>query len=114
MDIEELQRFCLSLPAVSEDVKWENNLVFSVCGKMFCMYALDEPFKCSFKVAEEDFEEVSNTAGFMPSAYLARARWVTLLQPGLLHKQEWQQYLRQSYELVKAKLPKKVRQEWGL
>ena len=32
MAIDQLRKYCLSLPAVTEDVKWENNLVFSVGG----------------------------------------------------------------------------------
>ena len=46
--IDKLRKYCLSLPAVTEDVKWENNLVFSVGGKMFCMAALEQPLHFSF------------------------------------------------------------------
>ncbi len=114
MHIEELQALCLKLPAVTEDVKWDNDLVFSVGGKMFCVAALEPPFKCSFKVRDEEFEEMSNREGFMPAPYLARAKWVLVTDPKQLHKEEWEKHIKQSYELVKAKLTKKERKELGI
>lgn len=114
MDIDQLRSFCTQLPAVTEDVKWDNDLVFSVGGKMFCVASLEPPFKCSFKVPDEEFEELSNRAGFQPAPYMARAKWVLVTSPTRLHKKEWEAYIRQSYELVKAKLTKKARTELGI
>ena len=114
MDIESLQKICLALPAVTEDVKWGNDLVFSVGGKMFCVASLEPPFKCSFKVKDEAFEEISNQDGFMPAPYMARAKWVLVTDPSKLNKKEWEGYIRQSYEMIKAKLTKKLRTELGL
>lgn len=114
MEIDFLRKYCLSLPAVTEDVKWGNDLCFSVGGKMFCVAALEPPFKCSFKVKDDEFEELSNSNGFMPAPYMARAKWVLVTDPAKLHKQAWEQYIRQSYDLVKTKLTKKVRQELGI
>ena len=42
MDIEELRRYCLSLPHATEDVQWGNNLLFRIAGKMFAIAALDQ------------------------------------------------------------------------
>ena len=114
MEIEKLRKFCLSLPATSEDVKWDNDLCFSVGGKMYCVAALDPPFKCSFKVTDEEFEELSNTDGFMPAPYMARAKWVLVTNPSKLNKKDWEQYIRNSYELVKKKLTKKVGEQLGI
>jgi len=114
MDIDQLRDICLSLPAVTEDVKWDHDLCFSVAGKMFCVIALDPPFKASFKVTDDEFEELSSTEGFMPAAYMARAKWVTVTDPSHLNKKEWEHYIRQSFELVKAKIPKKTLKELGI
>jgi predicted DNA-binding protein (MmcQ/YjbR family) len=114
MDIEALQKICLSLPAATEDIKWGNDLVFSVGGRMFCVASLEPPFKCSFKVKDEEFEELSTREGFMPAPYMARAKWVLVTDPSKLKKQEWKDYIRQSYEFVKAKLTKKDRKALGL
>jgi predicted DNA-binding protein (MmcQ/YjbR family) len=114
MDIERLRIFCLSLPAVTEDIKWDNDLVFSVGGKMFCVAALEQPFKCSLKVPDEEFEELILKEVFEPSPYMARAKWVLIIKASTLHKKEWEHYIKQSYELVKQKLTKKLRIELGI
>jgi predicted DNA-binding protein (MmcQ/YjbR family) len=114
MDIDFLRKYCLSLPAATEDIKWGNDLVFSVGGKMFCVAGLESPFKCSFKVQDEEFEELSTQDGFMPAPYMARAKWVLVTRPSKLNKKEWQKYIKQSYELVKMKLTKKQKAELGI
>ena len=113
MDVDFLRKICLSLPAVTEDIKWEN-LVFSVGERMFCMIPMEQPFRCSFKVSDEEFEEVSMTDGFMAAPYLARAKWVLVTNPSKLNKKDWERFIKQSYELVKAKLTKKQRQNLNL
>lgn len=114
MDIEQLRSFCLQLPAVTEDIKWEHDLVFSVGDKMFCVASLESPFTCSFKVPDEEYEELSNRQGFQPAPYMARAKWVLVTQPGVLTKQQWEERVKQSYELVKSKLTKKLRVSLGI
>lgn len=113
MDIDELRSYCLSLPAVTEDIKWGNDLVFSVGGKMFCVTGLEMPLQFSFKVKDDEFEEISNSEGFMPAPYMARAKWVLVTQLKL-SKKEYEHYIQQSYELVKTKLTKKVKVELGI
>ena len=81
---------------------------------MFCVAALDPPFKYSFKVSDEEFEELSNRDGFMPAPYMARAKWVLVTNPAKLNKKEWETYIRESYELVKTKLTKKIRKDLGI
>ncbi len=113
MDIDQLRSYCLSFPGVTEDVKWGNDLVFSVGERMFCVAGLETPLKFSFKIKDDDFEEISNSEGFMPAPYMARAKWVLVTQ-AKLNKKACEQYVGQSYELVKAKLTKKVRTELGI
>jgi len=114
MDIEALRKICLALPAVTEDIKWGNDLVFAVGGKMFCVASLEPPFTCSFKVKDEEFEELCHCEGFMPAPYMARAKWVLVTDASKLNKKEWEGYVKQSYEMVKMKLTKKVRGELGI
>ena len=113
MEIEWLQQHCLSWPATEEEVKWEQSLCFMVAKKMFCLFGLDDS-RISFKVPDDQFEELSGTDGFIPAPYLARARWVTVTQPEKIGKKEIARLLRQSYELIRDKLPKKVKAEYGL
>lgn len=114
MNNEQLRTFCLALQAVTEDIKWDNDLCFSVGGKMFCVAALDLPYKVSFKVPAELFEELSSQPGIIPAPYMARAQWVLVSNPAQFSKKEWEAYIAQSYNLVKAKLTKKLRAELGI
>jgi predicted DNA-binding protein (MmcQ/YjbR family) len=114
MDIEQLRTICLQLPAVTEDVKWDHDLVFSIGDKMFCVASLEPPFTCSFKVPDAEYEELSVQQGFKPAPYMARAKWVLITQPNVMNKRQWEERIRQSYDLVTAKLTKKLRESLGI
>jgi predicted DNA-binding protein (MmcQ/YjbR family) len=77
---------------------------------MFCVCSTDPPLRISFKVKDDEFEEMSVREGFQPAPYMARAKWVLVDKPEKLTKKEWEEFIKQSYELVKEKLPKKVRE----
>ena len=114
MNIDFLRQFCKSLPAVTEDIKWGHDLCFSVGGKMFCVTSLEAPLTVAFKVTDEEFPELSERDGFMPAPYMARNKWVMVTDPSKLKRKEWEDYLLQSYELIKSKLTKKLRKELKL
>ena len=109
MDIEQLREFCLKMPGVTEDIKWENNLVFSVAGKIFCLADLEFPLRITFKVTEEQFNALTGLADIIQAPYFARKKWVCVLQPDILDRPAWEFYLTNSYSLVVMKLPKKTR-----
>ena len=75
---------------------------------MFCVCGLDGPFSVSFKVKDEEFDELSRSSDIVPAPYVARYKWVLVQKPDRLSKKEWEHYIRQSYNLVRSKLPKKV------
>jgi predicted DNA-binding protein (MmcQ/YjbR family) len=114
MNIDFVQQFCSSLKGVTEDVKWDNDLCFSVGGKMFCVTSMDPPFKVAFKVPDDIFDELSQEDGFIPAPYMARAKWVLVTKPGLLKKKDWENYIRGSYDLITAKLTNKLKKELGI
>ena len=115
MTIEDIQAICEQLPGVTKDVKWGHDLCFNLGDKMFLVIGLDSsPTSASFKVTEEEFEEMANSTGFQPAPYVARYKWVFTDDINRLSKKKWEHYIRQSYELVKAKLPKKKRNQLGL
>ena len=114
MDIEVLRSICSKFPGVREDVKWGNDLCFCVGGKMFCVTSLEPPHQFSFKVTEEEFGELSESAGFQPAPYLARAKWVLCTDSSKLSKKDLKTNLQQSYEMIKSKIPKKQRRDLGL
>ena len=114
MDIESLRDMCRTLPAVTEDIKWGHDLCFSVAGKMFCVAALEGPLTVSFKVRDDEFDELSTSPGMRPAPYVARYKWVLVEDVRKLSRKDWAHYVKQSYDLVRAKLPKKVARQHGL
>jgi predicted DNA-binding protein (MmcQ/YjbR family) len=111
MYIENVRSICVGLPAVTEGIKWGNDLCFMVGGKMFCVILLESPFKVSFKVIDEEFEILTSKKGILPAPYAARHKWVLVEDTTLFNRKEWEQYLIRSYSLVKAKLSKKTKQQ---
>jgi predicted DNA-binding protein (MmcQ/YjbR family) len=109
MNIEALRTLCLSLPGVTEDIKWESDLCFSIGGKMFCVTPTDVESGVSFKVKEEEFRVMTQREGIIPAPYMARHKWVYVLEFIWLSDAEWEHYIRQSYELVREKLPNKLK-----
>ena len=114
MNIETLRELCRSLPAVTEDVKWGQDLCFCVAGKIFCVCALDGPLTVSFKVSDDEFDDLSSSPGMRPAPYVARYKWVLVEDVNKLNRKEWAHYVKQSYQLVRAKLPKKLAKQHGL
>ena len=104
----------MSFPAVTEDVKWESNLCFCIGDKIFCIANLEPPHTFSFKVADEEFDELSATKGFKPAPYLARAKWIFVSDSARLSRSELKDHLHKRYELIKAKLSRKNRKDLGL
>ncbi len=96
---------------VSSDVKWGDNLVFSVAGKMFCAMDASGVGGLGFKVEPERFLELTDRPGIVPAPYLARAHWVRIADVESVLASELSALIRRSYELVRARLPKKVQRE---
>jgi predicted DNA-binding protein (MmcQ/YjbR family) len=114
MDFEKAKAFCRSLPGATEDIKWGADTVFSVGARMFMVTGAGVAADgMSFKVEDERFLELTDRPGFMPAPYLARARWVRVDGADALGDAEAQALLRRSYELVFAKLTKKLQREIG-
>ena len=107
MTLDKLREICMSFPGATEGIKWEDHICFMVGEKMFCVTG-DEG-GASLKVTPEEFDELTEREGIGPQAYLARNHWIRIEGTAKLKPKEWEHYLRQSYDLVAAKLPKMVR-----
>ncbi|MCE3258989.1 MAG: hypothetical protein K0S12_630 [Bacteroidetes bacterium] len=115
MTVEELQGICKKFKGVTEDIKWEDHLCFNIGGKMFLVTSPESvPVSASFKVSDEEFDELSSKKGFMPAPYLARYKWVHVDDIKRLSKKQWEHYAKQSYELIAGKLPAKIKKTLGL
>ena len=113
MDLEKIRLYCLSLPHVTERVQWGNDLLFCIGDKMFAVAGLDAkyPTKLSFKCTPEKFAELVEQEGIIPAPYVARYHWVALEDLNALPQRELKDLLKNAYQLVHDKLPKKTREK---
>ena len=110
MSVEWIRRHCLSFPHATEQVQWGDNLVFKVGGKMFAVTSFEpRDIYLSLKCTLEEFGELTELPGIIPAPYLARAKWIALENENALPAAQIKRLVRNSYDLVFAKLPKKTR-----
>jgi predicted DNA-binding protein (MmcQ/YjbR family) len=109
MNLEQLRKFCLSLPGVTEDVKWGADLCFSVGAKMFCVTGADSMGGLSIKCTPEKFDELIEREGIDPAAYVGRYKWVRIHDLNAVTPAELKTLISTSYQLVFDKLPSKIR-----
>ncbi|MBV8660495.1 MAG: MmcQ/YjbR family DNA-binding protein [Burkholderiales bacterium] len=111
MNHADIRQHCLSLPGATRDIKWQVDEVFSIGGKMFCVMCSDPAHSAgvSFKVDPERFLELTDQPGVIPAPYLARHHWVRIDHPGVVAEEALADLLTHAYRLVRAKLPKKLR-----
>jgi len=110
MNVEQLRELCLSFPHATEQIQWGSDLLFKVGGKMFAVTPLEPAPVClSFKASPETFAELTERPNIIPAPYLARAQWVALETRNAIPQGELSQLLRESYDMVFVKLPKKLR-----
>jgi len=110
MNVDWLRQVCLAFPGATEQIQWGNDLLFKVGGKMFAATPLEPAPVClSFKASPENFPELTERPNIIPAPYLARAQWVALQSRDAVPLDELAQLLWESYDLVVARLPKKIR-----
>jgi len=111
MAVDWIRKYCLSFPHATETVQWGGHLVFKVGGKIFAVAALEPGgVWLSLKCGPEAFAELVEREGIVPAPYLARAHWVALESEEAMRPAELKERLRDAYEAVLAKLPKRARE----
>ncbi len=103
-----------ALPAVTVDIKWGADQVYSVGGKMFAVISVEDPPRLSFKASDLAFEMLIETGVAIGAPYMARAHWVQLKTIDALPDAELTAYLAEAHALIAAKLTRKARAELGL
>jgi predicted DNA-binding protein (MmcQ/YjbR family) len=110
MRLHALRQFALSLPQTTVVKQWGECLVFKVAGKMFLLIALDGDTieGVTFKCTPEEFDELTENDGIIQAPYCAKRLWACVRDLGALPPAELDRRIRRSYDLVVAKLPKKI------
>lgn len=109
MNIDALRAYCLSFPDATEGLQWGDHLLFRLRGKIFALVALDvaSPQRITLKSTPEKVIELLEIDGIERAAYVGRYNWIALLRLDVMPWSELKQLIRESYELVAAKYPKK-------
>src|SRR5271168_1617129 len=106
MNVDSIREYCLSFPGAAEKLQWGDDLCFKVRGKIFAILWLDNPRLC-FKCTPETFSELIEREDTRPAPYVGRYKWVMLDRLDALLWDELRELIRQSYEMVLAKAPRK-------
>src|SRR5215510_2257383 len=111
--IDWVRELCLSLPQTTEDIQWENDLLFRIAKKIYCIVPLEPQaaIKLCFKCTPEKFAELVEIDGIIPAPYMARNHWVAFVDLDALRQSEIRELIGNSYRLVVEKLPKKLQAE---
>ncbi|HRE75773.1 MAG TPA: MmcQ/YjbR family DNA-binding protein [Flavobacteriales bacterium] len=113
MNIELLRNYCITKKGVTEEFPFDDRtLVFKVMGKMFALADVEEfdgiNVKCDPELAIELRERY---AGVLPGYHMSKKHWNTLVMDGSLPEKMILKWVDDSYDLVVASLPKKLREE---
>ena len=109
MDTESVRLYCLSLPHATADLKpqWGDALLFRIAGKIFVSTSLSEvPLRMNLKCTPERFAELLETEGVKIADYVGRYHWISVPLAGVFRDAELKGLIRESYDNIKAKLPK--------
>ena len=110
MRFDALRQFALSLPHTRPSEQW-GGVAFKVEEKVFLHVVLDAATIESvvFKCTPEEFDALTEIDGVAQAPYFAKRHWVSVTDALALPAPELERWIRRSYDLVVAKLPKKLR-----
>ncbi|WP_372950493.1 MmcQ/YjbR family DNA-binding protein [Mariniphaga sp.] len=114
MNIEELREYCMAKKGVTESFPFdESTLVFKVAGKMFCLTDLVDDFAVALKNdPEKNIELREHFPAVRPGYHMNKQHWNTVQIDGSISDKMLKQLIDESYWLIVAKLPKKVKEEF--
>jgi len=113
MNIEEIREYCIKKKAVTESFPFDETiLVFKVAGKVFLLMGIDSnPVQFNVKCNPEKAIELrENYSCVLPGYHMNKAHWNTILCNGIASQKLIFSWIDDSYNLIVAGLPKKVRE----
>lgn len=113
MNIESFRNYCLRKPGTNESFPFnESTLVMKVVSKMYALTDLEEAFGISLKCPPEQVSELSERCECIkPAPHFNKKYWIRIEPDDTISDTFIQSLIDQSYNLVKAKLTKKERDQ---
>jgi predicted DNA-binding protein (MmcQ/YjbR family) len=113
MNVEELRELCLQLGSVTEEFPFgEETLVYKVGGKIFLLTGLDsDTFRFNVKCDPEKAQDLRERypTSVRPGYHMNKRHWNTIEVTGSVPDKLLQEWILDSYKLVRAALPAKVK-----
>ena len=115
MNIESFRTYCLSKPGVTEETPFgPETLVMKVMGKMFALTHVDTFSYIALKVEPETGVELREQyTAVVPAYHMNKKHWINVMMDGGVADKLVKKWIDDSYDLVVAGLPKKVRGKLG-
>jgi predicted DNA-binding protein (MmcQ/YjbR family) len=115
MTLSEFREHCARKSGFSEDLPFdENTLAFRVGGKIFALMDMDLFESVNLKCDPERAVELRERyPGITGGYHMSKKHWNTVLCDGSVPHKLLLELADHSYDLVKASLPKKVREVLG-
>jgi predicted DNA-binding protein (MmcQ/YjbR family) len=115
MTLAEFREHCIRLPGFSEDLPFGPEvLAFRVGGKIFALMDVDLFVSVNLKCDPERAIELREQyPGITPGYHMNKQHWNTVLCDGSVPHKLLLELAEHSYALVRASLPKKVRDGLG-
>jgi predicted DNA-binding protein (MmcQ/YjbR family) len=117
MKLDAFDALCRSLPAVTYVNQWGGSHVYKVGGKIFAIAAAfgsQDGHAYTFKVSEMSYELLIEQGLARPAPYLARAKWVQLVDDEAMSHADLTAYITQAHAIIAAKLTRATRNALGL
>lgn len=111
---DELVAYCLAKPGAVPDQPWEGDTVAKVGGKIFAFLGGDGlGVKCGRDVDEAAELRLRFPDSVTVMAYIGRHGWNSITLDGRIDDDELRELVDASYDMVVAKLPKRLRPTAG-
>jgi len=111
MDVAAVKEHCSQYPGTSSKLFGppSNVLVHYVGGKKFAYFKTSEPEKWRFSICttSERFLELTDVPGIKPARYLARFRWVTIVDVGTVPADYLRELIAWSYTKARSRPAKR-------
>ena len=111
MDVAATKELCSRYPGATSKLYGapSNILVYYVGGRKFAYFKTSEPERWRFSIctSPERFLELTEVPGIKPARYMARFRWVTIVDVGSVPADYLQELIEWSYAKALTGLPKR-------
>lgn len=114
MNIEEVRVYCLALPGVTEDMPYGPDwVVFRIEGKIFLHISLERKL-IAIKLRPEHGEALREKYDAVtPAWHMNKKHWNDIVIENTFPDNIIEGWIKESYDLVKSKLPKKLKEKYG-